>query len=157
MPPPERPSPTRRRLDRLAWLLDSSIPLPVGNRSIGLDALIGLLPGVGDTLGTLLSSYILVEAARLGAPVTMLVKMGFNVVLESIVGTIPLLGDLFDAGWKANERNVRLLEAYLDDPEDKAREGRLLTYSLAAVLVLLVLAVTLLGVYLVYALWQLLA
>ena len=124
----------RAGLKRLAWLLDSAIPLPGGYR-IGLDGLIGLVPGLGDVVAALLSSYIVVEAARLRVPASVLMRMGLNVALELIVGAVPVAGDLFDFAFKANERNVRLLEASLDPPEqvqvlrrplayvDQAREG----------------------------------
>jgi len=106
---------TEKRLQRLAWLMDSSIPLPGGFR-IGLDGLIGLVPGIGDVAGAVVSSYIIVEAGRLGAPRSLLVRMGFNVLLETVVGAVPLLGDLFDFAYKANLRNVRLLDRYVRNP-----------------------------------------
>jgi Domain of unknown function (DUF4112) len=107
---------TRNRLARLAWLLDSSIPIPGTRFSIGLEALIGLIPFLGDLVGVLVSSYILGEAARLGASRSVLARMAFNIALEGLVGLIPFAGDVFDAAWKANQRNVRLLDAWLDRP-----------------------------------------
>ncbi len=105
-----------RRLSRLhsfSRLLDSAIPLPGGYR-IGIDGLIGLIPGFGDIAGGLASSYIIIEAARLGASTTTLFHMVFNVLLEALVGLIPILGDLFDFAWKANEKNMALLEKQLN-------------------------------------------
>lgn len=99
----------------LARILDDSIRLPGTDFRIGLDPIIGLIPGIGDLLGGGLSAYILWLGARAGAPVPVLARMFLNIAIEMIVGTIPLLGDLFDAGWKANQRNVDLLEEYLDD------------------------------------------
>ncbi len=132
---------TRERLRSLAWLLDSSIPIPGTRFTIGVDALIGLFPVLGDLIGVLLSSYILGEAARLGAPKVVLLRMAFNVGVEGVVGIVPLAGDLFDAAWKANQRNVRLLDAWLDRPEKAERSSRafalLLMLALAALLVLL--------------------
>ncbi len=107
---------TRERLSRLAWLLDSSIPIPGLKFSVGLDAIVGLLPGIGDAIGVLLSSYILREAARLGAPKTVVVRMAINLMIDGVIGIVPFAGDLFDAAWKANVRNVKLLGAYLDNP-----------------------------------------
>src|SRR5918999_2546085 len=101
----------RRRLARLAWLLDNSIPLPGTRFRIGIDAIIGLVPGLGDLLGVLLSSYIVREAARLGAPPSVLTRMAFNVAPEGLVGLVPVVGDVFDAAWKANQRNLVLLDA----------------------------------------------
>jgi len=132
---------TRERLRRLAWLLDSSIPIPGTRFTTGVDALIGLVPVLGDLIGVLLSSYILGEAARLGAPRVVLLRMAFNVGVEGVVGIVPLAGDLFDAAWKANQRNVRLLDAWLDRPQKAERSSRafvlLLVLALAALLVLL--------------------
>ena len=104
----------RERLNWLAWLLDSSIPIPGTRLTIGLDALIGLFPVIGDAVGVVLSSYIVREAAALGAPRSILARMAFNVALEGLVGVIPLAGDLFDAAFKANRRNVRLLRRHLE-------------------------------------------
>jgi predicted aconitase with swiveling domain len=99
----------RERLRRLAWLLDSSIRIPGTRWTVGIDALIGLVPVLGDAAGVILSSYILYEAARMGAAKGVLARMALNIAIEGLVGSIPLLGDLFDAGFKANQRNIRLL------------------------------------------------
>src|SRR5689334_14283933 len=80
---------TRERLRQLAWLLDSSIPVPGTRLTVGIDALIGLLPILGDLIGVLLSSFILSEAARLGAPKVVLWRMAANVGIEGVVGMIP--------------------------------------------------------------------
>lgn len=101
----------RREIERLAWILDQAIRLPGGYR-IGLDGLIGLVPGVGDALGMAASSYIVLVARRLGVPRRVLAKMIWNVALETVVGTIPLIGDLFDFAWKANTRNIDLLKRH---------------------------------------------
>jgi hypothetical protein len=140
---------TRERLKQLAWLLDSSIPIPGTRFTIGLEALIGLFPFIGDLIGVLLSSYILGEAARLGAPKSVLVRMSGNVALEGVVGMIPLAGDVFDAAYKANQRNVRLLEAWLEEPRRTVRSSRLLGAAIVVgaagfLLLLVLLAVVLL-------------
>lgn len=96
------------RLKRLAYFLDEWIPLPGGYR-IGLDGLLGLIPGVGDWAGAALSSYIIWEAARMGASKRILLRMVGNVAVETAVGVVPVLGDIFDFAWKANSRNLRLL------------------------------------------------
>jgi hypothetical protein len=113
-PPGAQPS-SLARVRRLAHLLDTSIPLPFGVR-VGWDAVLGLVPGLGDGVGTLLSAYIVVQAARLGAPSPLLLRMLGNVALEALAGVVPLVGDVFDAAWKANVRNVRLLEEHLAAP-----------------------------------------
>lgn len=112
---------TRERLRLLAWLLDSSIRIPGTRFTIGLDALIGLLPFLGDLIGVLLSSFIVAEARRLGASRGVLARMAFNVAVEGLVGLVPFAGDVFDAAWKANQRNVRLLEAWVERPRKAER------------------------------------
>lgn len=154
---PKVTGPVRERLARLAWLLDSSIPIPGTRFSVGLDALIGLVPVLGDVLGVFLSSYIVREAAALGVPKSILARMVWNVTLEGLVGMIPFAGDVFDAAFKANQRNVRLLNAWLDSPHATRRTSRVfvtaLTVGLLALLVLIIGA----GVLLARWLWNLLA
>jgi hypothetical protein len=144
--PPQRQAAVRARLKRLAWLLDSAIPLPGGYR-IGLDGLIGLVPGLGDVVAALLSSYIVVEAACLRVPASVLLRMGLNVALELIIGAVPVAGDLFDFAFKANERNVRLLEASLGPPEQvqalRRRSGWTVAAALAVPALVLLLALAL--------------
>lgn len=119
-------------------MLDSSIPLPGGYR-IGLDGVIGLVPFVGDALGASLSTYIVIQAARLGVSTRLLLKMMLNIVVEATVGIIPILGDVFDMVWKANERNITLLNQQL--PNIKIRSTSAKRRLTAAVLILLVLFV----------------
>ncbi|OGR19489.1 MAG: hypothetical protein A2X81_20440 [Desulfobacterales bacterium GWB2_56_26] len=110
-----QPPPSHSRLQRLralSRLLDSAIPLPGGYR-IGLDGIIGLIPGFGDIAGSIASSYIIIESARLGASTSTLLRMVMNVLVESVVGLIPFLGDLFDIVWKANEKNMALMDKQL--------------------------------------------
>ena len=125
----------RERLNFLAWLLDSSIPIPGTPFTVGLDAIIGLFPFVGDLLGVRASSYILAEANRMGVGRAILARMAFNVALEGVIGIVPLFGDLFDAAWKANERNVRLLNAWAERPHQTQRASRLFLAALAAALI----------------------
>jgi len=102
-----------RRVHRLSRLLDDWLRIPGTRYRIGLDGLIGLIPGLGDVIGTLLSAYILFEAIQLGTPKTLLLRMAGNIALETLVGTIPILGDIFDFAWKANRKNAALLDTYL--------------------------------------------
>jgi uncharacterized protein DUF4112 len=136
--PAEPQSGAVRRLDSLAYLLDDSIPIPGTGRRFGLDAVIGLIPGVGDAAGSLLSAYIVVEAARLGAPFPVLLRMVLNVGVEALVGAVPFAGDLFDAWWKANDRNVRLLRRSVTAP-DAARRSSAAVLLVVVLLLLLVL------------------
>lgn len=110
------------QLEALAWILDSSIPVPGTRLRVGLDAVIGLIPVIGDVVGAALSTYILFMSARQGVPRVTLLRMGFNVTLEALVGLIPFVGDVFDFAWKANRRNVELLRAHIADPS-RARRG----------------------------------
>lgn len=108
-------NPALKQVDRLAWLLDNSIRIPIINYRIGLDAIIGLIPGFGDWAGAVISSYIVLQAVRLGAPSLVLRQMVVNVAIEALVGLIPGLGDIFDATFKANARNATLLRRVLTD------------------------------------------
>lgn len=143
-PPPEQdPLQSRemKRLRALSRVLDSAIPLPGGFR-IGLDGIIGLIPGVGDAAGASLSAYVVVQAARLGASPLTLLRMMLNVLVETVIGAIPILGDIFDFAWKANNRNVALLEAQMGRGVVRGNAKRRLTIAviilLAAFLLLLV-------------------
>jgi hypothetical protein len=103
----------RNRVHLLSRLLDEQFRLPGTPYRVGLDGLLGLIPGVGDALGMLLSLYILAEAIKLGVPRLLLLRMVANIGLDTLVGTIPLVGDAFDIVWKANKKNVALLDTYL--------------------------------------------
>jgi len=130
-----------RRLDRLAWLLDESVRVPIIGRRIGIDSLIGLVPVVGDTVGGAMSLGIVVTAARMGATIPTLLRMVFTVIVEVLVGVVPLAGDLFDMGFKANRRNVDLLIAHYKDPDAVSRGSfwRVLTVALLLLLLLVAL------------------
>jgi hypothetical protein len=144
---------TRERLNRLAWLLDSSIRIPGTRFTIGLDPLIGLVPVVGDLIGVALSSYILHEARNMGVGKTVLLRMAFNVAVEGVVGMVPFAGDVFDAAYKANQRNVRLLNQWIERPDKSERASRLFVGGVIGALVLLVVLVATASVALVRWLW----
>ena len=112
------------RLDALASMLDTAILIPGTNVRFGLDAMIGLVPGIGDTITTLLSLYIVKEARALGAPRHLILRMLGNVALDGVVGAVPLAGDLFDVMWRANKRNMKLLRDWLDRTEVTAQRPR---------------------------------
>jgi hypothetical protein len=102
------------RIATLAHLLDSAIPIPGTNRTIGLDAILGLVPGIGDAVSAALSSYIIWEAHQLGLPRWKIARMIGNVALDSTVGAVPLVGDLFDMAYKSNQRNLRIVVEHLE-------------------------------------------
>lgn len=139
--PPRDTEPARR----LAWLLDDLIRIPGTNLRFGIDPLLGLLPIGGDLAGGALSTWIIVTASRLGAPPSVLVRMAGNVLFDTVLGAVPLLGDLFDAGWKANRRNVQLLQHYVDQPGPVQRRSRLVLALIVVALVAVILGAALLS------------
>jgi hypothetical protein len=141
-------SPQLEHLRRLARLLDNAIPLPGTRFRIGLDPIIGLIPGLGDVIGAIFSTVIVYQAARLGAPRSTLIRMLANIAVDTLVGEIPLLGDLFDFGWKSNTRNIALLEQHLDRPVAAKVASRRVLLLVGAGLVLLFAGVIALGVVL---------
>ncbi len=139
------PKTEARHLRRLAWLLDESIRLPGGYR-IGIDGIIGLIPGIGDGIGLLASGYIVTQAARLGVPTSILTRMTLNVLLESLIGAIPIIGDMFDFAWKANLRNLEMMNHYLENPVSVRKSAR---RSLILISVVALVVISTLG-YLLY-------
>lgn len=105
--------PSLVRARRVSRLLDNAVRIPVIDYRIGLDPILGLLPVAGDSASALLSLYVILEAAVAGAPARLVVLMLFLVAIDVLVGSIPVLGTLFDAIWKPNAWNVRLLERHL--------------------------------------------
>jgi hypothetical protein len=97
----------------VARLLDNAISIPGTSWKIGLDPIIGLIPGVGDVIGAVLSGYIVLEAVRAEVPTFTLARMLVNVGMDTLLGSVPALGDVFDAAWKSNAMNVALLERHL--------------------------------------------
>ena len=136
--PTRSPQPTGSLRD-LARLMDEAIRIPGTNIRVGLDALLGLVPGGGDVAGGVLSALIMLQAARAGAPTPILARMLGNVVIDTVVGSIPLLGDLFDVAWRANSKNVRLFESWRERPSDTRRASKFAVAGFLAALVLLVI------------------
>ncbi len=128
-----------QRLRGHIHVLDNAIAIPGLGYRVGLDPLIGLLPGVGDLIAGLFSIYVVAEAAWLGVPVTTLGRMGFNILTEVVLGTVPMVGDLFDVVWKANARNVALLERHMHQPIPSRRADKLFVIVLIAGLLAIVL------------------
>jgi hypothetical protein len=113
-----------RQVNGLAWLLDNSIRIPLINYRIGFDALLGLIPGFGDFAGALMSGFIVFQAIRLDMSRAVLTRMALNVAIEATVGMIPLVGDIFDATFKANARNVELLNQVMGTTQASRAMGR---------------------------------
>ncbi len=131
----------------VARLLDEAIAIPGTSFRIGLDPIIGLVPGVGDAIGALLSGWILLVGIRLGAPGSVIARMALTVAIDTVVGSVPVAGDVFDAAWKSNVMNVRLLEAWLGRPAETRRASGALVAG-----VLLAIAAVVAGV--LWALWR---
>jgi hypothetical protein len=103
-------------VEALAWLLDNSIPIPGTGRRIGLDALVGLVPGLGDVLSGGIGLFVVLRGAQLGVPRVVLARMLANVAVDFVIGAIPVIGDAFDLWFKANIRNVALIRRYTTEP-----------------------------------------
>ena len=130
----------------LSRLLDSAFVIPGTRYRFGLDALIGLVPGLGDAVSAVFSSYLVLQASRLGAPRSVLTRMIANIALDTLVGWVPILGDLFDVAWKSNVRNMALLEEHLQQPSAARAGSRRALVLLGGALLLLVTGAVVLGV-----------
>lgn len=140
----------RRRLRRLSTLLDSQFRIPGTEIRFGLDPIIGLVPGLGDSAGIVASAVVIAQAVQLGARGATLARMILNVVLDGVVGTIPLVGTVFDVAYKANNRNLRLLERHVTDPGSTTEASRrALVLTAVAVSVVLLVAVALVAALIV--------
>ena len=102
------------RLEALAHLLDSAFQIPGTNHRVGIDAILGLIPGIGDLVSTALASYIIWEARQLGLPRWKIARMIGNVAVDTTVGAIPFAGDLFDVAFRANRRNMKIVREHLE-------------------------------------------
>jgi hypothetical protein len=127
-------------------LLDSAFSIPGTRIRFGLDPLIGLVPGIGDAVGAVFSGYLILQASRLGAPRSTITRMIANVAIDTVVGWVPLLGDLFDVGWKANTRNLALLEQHVQHPGAARAGSRRALLLLGGALLVFFIAVIAVGV-----------
>ena len=103
----------QRRLQRIAKLMDSQIRVPVLGLRIGADAVLGLVPGVGDAITGLIGAYLIYEAQRLGVPRSAILRMVANIVFDTAVGAIPIAGDIWDFFFRANDRNMQILARHI--------------------------------------------
>lgn len=127
------PPATIAKLERLRYLSnlwDNALGVPGTKLRVGIESIVGLLPVGGDLIGLLLSCYILFDAIQFDLPKTILLRMVANIIIDAIVGVVPFFGDLFDTAWKANTRNVDLLEAHLHRPTLSHSANRRLIFLL---------------------------
>lgn len=137
-----------RRLRRISHLLDNAIPIPGTKYRIGLDPILGLIPGGGDVIGSIFAGYVVFKSAQMGVPQETLVQMAANIVFDTVAGTVPVAGDLFDVAWKANVKNIELLDAHLGSPEPGKKADWLFVAALLLGLMLIVGGVIFLSVML---------
>ena len=114
------------RLEALAKLMDGVFVIPGTNLRLGLDAVIGVVPVAGDMLSALISSYLIWEARRLGAPRWLIARMMANTFLDTTIGAVPLLGDAFDVMFRANMKNMALLRKHLQKRGLSPSDGRVI-------------------------------
>jgi hypothetical protein len=140
------------RLRRIAMLLDNAISIPGTSYRVGLDPIIGWIPGLGDAIGAAMAGHIVVEAARFGVPRSVLLRMLLNIGVDTVLGAVPGLGDLFDFAWKANAKNFALLHQHVAQPVAARRASRrvvALVVVLVGVLVAAALALAVLAAQLI--------
>jgi hypothetical protein len=133
-----------RSLDQLSRWMDGLFRIPGIGWRFGLDAVVGLVPGIGDMATTCVSFYILASAVRYRVPKITLLRMGLNIAVDYLLGSLPVVGDLFDAWWKSNQMNVELLKRRATVSAEDARSGRLSDW-LFLLLIMLLLVALLLG------------
>lgn len=124
-------------LERLGWLMDDLFRVPVLGWRIGLDAIVGLIPGIGDTATSVVSFYILAAGVRYRVPKVTLLRMGMNLGIDYALGSLPLVGDFFDAWWKSNQKNIELLRQRATVSAAEAREGRISDWLFVGLIILL--------------------
>ena len=118
----ERRARSLAEVESLAWLLDSSIPVPGTGRRLGIDALIGLIPGFGDVAGGVIGLYVVWRASRMGLPGIVVARMLVTALIDMTVGAIPFLGDVFDFWFKSNTRNLSIMRGHLQQPDRSTRD-----------------------------------
>jgi Domain of unknown function (DUF4112) len=140
---------TVKKLRSLSKVLDNLITIPGTKISIGVDPILGLLPIAGDYIGLILSAYIILQAGLLGLPKQTLIRMIINIIIDTLVGTIPLLGDFFDFTFKANIKNLELLEGHLNSPQPSKKADKLFVYTIIAVLIFMTIAISTLTIWII--------
>lgn len=138
----------------LARLLDTAVGVPGTPLRIGLDAVLGLVPGAGDMVAAALSGYIVLVAVRSGTPPAIVLRMLANIGIDTLVGSVPVLGDLFDVAYKSNIKNVELMERYADQPAVVEARTRRLGILVVIVIALLMVGIGLLSVLAIRMVWR---
>jgi hypothetical protein len=133
----ESDAPQLARVRAIARAMDSAISIPGTGVRFGLDPVLGLVPGLGDVVSSIASIYIVMIGIRLGAPRSAVLRMMGNIAIDTLVGSVPILGDLFDVGWKSNNRNVALIEQHVAQPEKVRAASRMLVAGLLLALIAL--------------------
>jgi hypothetical protein len=141
------------QLKSLSYLLDESINIPGTKYRLGIDPLLGLLPVAGDYLGAIFSGYILFQSARLGTSKATLLRMTVNILIETVVGIIPLLGDIFDVTWKANKKNIELLNIHLYQPEKSPKADLWFVIFLLSIVFFVLILITLIAFSIFKFIW----
>lgn len=137
-------------VEKIAWLMDRSIP--IGRMRVGLDPVLGLIPGVGDMVSALISTTLIVQAHRAGVPKSTVLRMMANVGIDSAVGAIPLLGDIFDFAFKANSRNLELFRASVRGQHRKSSDWGFLGLVIGGIAAMVAIPVTF-GIWLLRSLF----
>ncbi|MBE9229777.1 DUF4112 domain-containing protein [Phormidium sp. LEGE 05292] len=138
----QRTASTLKRLRRISHVLDNAIAIPGTKFRFGIDPILGLIPGGGDTVSAFFAAYIIWESAMLGLPKEVLIRMFSNILFDTFAGSVPIAGDIFDVAWKANVRNVALLEEYLQLPESNEKPDK---WFLVLLLIGLIMFVAVVG------------
>ena len=152
--PTRAPDSQVRTARALARVLDSAVGIPGTPIRIGLDAILGLIPGGGDVAAAALSGYIVLTAARRGVPTPVIARMLVNVLADTAIGSIPILGDLFDVAFKSNQKNVELLERHDRSPGTVRRQSKGVVVAVVAAIAIIALGLGVLAFFLARLLWQ---
>jgi hypothetical protein len=131
----ERFRDAERRIGRISRLLDDLVPIPGTSHRVGLDPVIGLIPGAGDLVSAIAGGWIILEAVRFGIPGVVLLRMGWNTAVDLAVGAIPILGDVFDVAFRSNARNLELFRRHALDPAATTAEHWTFLAGLVALVV----------------------
>jgi len=140
-------------LRRFAWLLDEAIAIPGTRRRIGVDAIVGFIPGIGDLIGGVLSAWIVIGGLRHRVPLPKIIRMLFNIALDLIIGAIPFLGDTFDFLFEENVMNMQLLLRHRNRALPPRTHREVMAAAIAVVLIVLALAMIPVAVTIALAVW----